>query len=235
MPSFYIPQNLLTFFFGLAAAVSLSLFLAEYRSRQKIVKNLFESSLDQIDKQSRAMVIQAIKKSEQIIAQAEELSTTTISQTQKRVNEIEQQYQRQYALLFEQMGKQMTADLNTQESQFQSYLENLKANSNSFQIKSSALLEQRLNQLIEDFEQKLTDFFTQTQHKSVESIDLEIRSARQLIDAYRQKQLMLIDENIIAVLERTLSLVLTKNLSLKDQVDLVNEALEQAKTEKFIA
>jgi hypothetical protein len=43
-----------------------------------------------------------------------------------------------------------------------------------------------------------------------------------------------IDENIMAMLEKTLSLVLAKNLDLKDQMDLVYESLEKAKAEKFV-
>ncbi len=42
------------------------------------------------------------------------------------------------------------------------------------------------------------------------------------------------DENIIAMMEQTLSIVLAKKLSLKDQLDLVYEALEKAKVEKFV-
>ena len=61
-----------------------------------------------------------------------------------------------------------------------------------------------------------------------------MQAARNLIDTYKRQQLNLIDEHIIAVLERTLSIVLAKKLSLEDQVDLINEALEKAKTEKFI-
>ena len=44
----------------------------------------------------------------------------------------------------------------------------------------------------------------------------------------------LLNNNIVAMLEKTLSLVISKKLTLKDQVDLVYEALEEAKIERFI-
>lgn len=73
-----------------------------------------------------------------------------------------------------------------------------------------------------------------SQQRSVQSIELELKAARQLIETYKQQQLKVIDENVIAMLEKTLSLVLTKKISLQDQVELVYEALEKAKAEKFI-
>jgi hypothetical protein len=66
------------------------------------------------------------------------------------------------------------------------------------------------------------------------AVDLELRSARQLIDTYKVQQMNVIDENIMAMLEKTLSLVLAKNLDLKDQMDFVYESLEKAKAEKFV-
>ena len=44
----------------------------------------------------------------------------------------------------------------------------------------------------------------------------------------------IIDENIVAMLEKTLSLVLAKNLNLRDQMELVYESLERAKTDSFL-
>ncbi len=91
----------------------------------------------------------------------------------------------------------------------------------------------KINNLLFDFEQKISDFLTTAENRSNEAINLEIKSARQLIESYKTQQINLVDENIVAVLERTLSLVLKKKLSLKDQLDMVYKALEEAKLEKF--
>ena len=42
-----------------------------------------------------------------------------------------------------------------------------------------------------------------------------------------------LDENIVAVLEKTLNVVVGKKLTLGDQTELVYEALEQAKKENI--
>lgn len=121
------------------------------------------------------------------------------------------------------------------EADYAQFLEELKAKASNAQENNQALIISQINKLFENFEQNLANFLTQSQQQSVMSIDLELRAARTMIDTYKQQQLHLIDENIIAILERTLSLVLSKKLTLKDQVDLVYESLEQAKTEKFIS
>ncbi len=95
-------------------------------------------------------------------------------------------------------------------------------------------MKDRVNMLFEQFEQNLSSFLTETQTHSTEAITLEIQAARNLIETYKKQQLTAVDENIIAMLERTLSLVLTKKLSLKEHTDLVYESLEKAKAEKFI-
>lgn len=89
------------------------------------------------------------------------------------------------------------------------------------------------NQLFEKFEENLSNYLTQTQTKSTKAIELELQAARSLIDNYKSGQLRVVDENIVAILEKTLSIILTRKLSLADQMDLVYKALEKAKAEKF--
>lgn len=89
------------------------------------------------------------------------------------------------------------------------------------------------NALFEKFESTLSQFLTQTQSQSTKAVELELQSARSLIENYKASQLRMVDENIVAILERTLSIILAKNLTLADQMDLVYKALEKAKAEKF--
>lgn len=95
-------------------------------------------------------------------------------------------------------------------------------------------IRERTNTFFEKFEENLSTYLTSTQQQSVKAIELELQSARNLIDTYKTTQLNLVDENIIAMLERSLSLVLIKKLSLQDQMELVYESLEKAKAEKFL-
>ncbi len=134
-----------------------------------------------------------------------------------------------------QTAADVQESLTKTQAGFAQFLEDLKTTINQSQNTSQELIKQQVNQQFERFEQNLTDFFAHTEQQSTKAIELEVKSARQLIETYKSQQLALIDENIIAMLERTLSLVLSKKLSLKDQMDLVYESLEKAKAEKFIA
>jgi uncharacterized membrane protein len=120
------------------------------------------------------------------------------------------------------------------EQNYEKFLQNLVDISQKTQLQSIEGAKIKVDKLFEDFEVKLADFLLQSEQKMMLAVDLELRSARQLIDTYKVQQMNVIDENIMAMLEKTLSLVLAKNLDLKDQMDLVYESLEKAKAEKFV-
>lgn len=115
------------------------------------------------------------------------------------------------------------------------FLGQLKTISEQAQTQSQRSVEERVNQMFERLETRLSEFLMKTEQNTTSSIELELRSARQLIEGYKTQQIALIDENIVAMMEQTLSIVLAKKLSLKDQLDLIYEALEKAKAEKFLA
>lgn len=114
------------------------------------------------------------------------------------------------------------------------FMEDLQKRSEEFEEASRKVGEQRINDLFENLESRLSEFVLISEQKTTSSLELELKAARQLIETYKEQQLKLIDENILAMMEQTLNIVLGKKLSLKDQLDLVYEALEKAKVEKFI-
>lgn len=130
--------------------------------------------------------------------------------------------------------EQLKADLENKGKDYSNYLNYLKSDADAEKNQNQDIVKQQINQIFVKFEENLSQFLMDSQQRSVQSIELELKAARQLIETYKQQQLKVIDENVIAMLEKTLSLVLTKKLSLQDQVELVYEALEKAKAEKFI-
>jgi hypothetical protein len=155
-------------------------------------------------------------------------------------------FEAQYQKLLEEFKQSMSKASVDLEQNYQKAIEDSKLHHNKFMhdIEQNILSSQnqnltemssKVNDVLLKFEQNLADFLSKAENQSLESINLELRSARQLIDTYKSQQFNIIDENIIAVLERTVSLVLKQKLTLKDQMDLVHEALEKAKLEKFFA
>lgn len=119
-------------------------------------------------------------------------------------------------------------------SRFENNLKLIQDRAVASQEEAEGSMKTRVNELMINFEQKLSTFLSTSQEKSLDAVNLEVKSAKELIDTYKQQQLSLVDASIVSVLEKTLNLVMRKKLTLRDQVDLVFESLEKAKAEKFL-
>jgi len=171
-----------------------------------------------------------MKKSQVLITDAELQGIKMAAETKLSTNKASTEFQASLSEILNQMEQSITSSVE----QHQQFLSGLQTKAESSRVEVEEQAKKRADQLFANFEERLSDFLIQTEQKSTTSIELELRSARQLIETYKTEQLKLIDENIVAVMEKTLSLVLNKKLSLKEQLDLIYEALEKAKAEKFI-
>lgn len=211
------------------ALVAIILYLREYNLRrkdqfqgQKILEQFREKGLENLH--------QSIKKSQAILGEAELEGIKVAAETKFESSQLEKEYSRQLSESISQSQNAITAA----QAQLLQFMQDLQKRSEEFEEASKTSGQQRINQLFDKVENKLSDFLVQTAQKTSSSIELELKASRQLIDTYKNEQLKLIDENIMAMMEQTLSLVLAKKLSLKDQLDLIYEALEKAKVEKFV-
>lgn len=198
--------------------VAILLYLREYFLRRKDLED------------QQKVSIETKQKSFQLLNAAQMAETEVIGKgdyaTQKMISE----FQLQLHDLIEKSGKSITSS----QDQLIIFMADLQKRSAEFEDASKIATEKRINQLFERLEVQLSDFLIQTEQKTTSSIDLELKATRQLIDTYKNQQLELIDKNIVAMMEQTLNLVLGKKLSLQDQLDLIYEALEKAKIDKFV-
>ncbi len=223
-------------YLGVMACIAIAWLLF---NRQK--KEVVPDELESADQKSMELIQQAMQKAQQILADSQTQSLTITSANKLKLDEFEKAAEKNLTgeneaakEIFDEKLKEFTTQVTQAQQEYLNYLTSLKSKMDESQQASADLIKQQINVVFEKFEQNMADFLTQTEQRSVSSIDLEMKAARQLIDTYKEQQLKLIDENIIAMLERTLSLVLTKKLDFKDQQELVYEGLEQAKVEKFI-
>ncbi len=232
------------------AVVAVSLYLRSLFQKHNTLKQ--QEILDKSQEKGYEIISSAIKKSEAMLGMAEIEQIKQEAESNLRINKFETELEKEISSSSNQIvtglsrqAAQVKQEMEQAKLEFIKFLQDLRAFLEQSKSSSQQQLVQSLNsqnetvkvqisQLFEKFEQSLSDFLIKTQQRSVESIDVELKATRQLIDTYKGEQLKLIDENIIAMLERTLSLVLTKKLTLKDHVDLVYESLEKAKIEKFI-
>lgn len=246
--------------FGIIAIVATALYVREYAVRKKIEKNITPSSQDQagfqtivqLTEKSREIVEDSQKNADKLIDEVKEFDIKSTqdfaqkldslleaekNQTQQSQNVINEQVKTQgekFDLFIKHLTQVLDNKTGASLETFKVFLEELKKQAQSTQAANWEAEKFRVGELFEEFETKLADFLLQAEQKMMLSVDLELKSARQLVDTYKVQQMNVIDENIVAMLEKTLSLVLAKNLNLKDQVDLVYESLERAKTESFL-
>jgi hypothetical protein len=151
-----------------------------------------------------------------------------------QITEMDKVYKEKMDLAVKNAEAQMLQLVAQGKSEQQQTLSTLGKQTQEWQEAAEGDIKFRLNNFLENFEANMSQFFINAEQKSLESINLELKSARNLIDSYKSQQLAIIEENIVAVLERTMAIVLKEKLNLNDQVDLVYEALEKAKKEKFL-
>lgn len=198
--------------------------------KQQLKRN---SPLNSAQAQEKSLEIlrDTIKKSQEMLSSAQLEEIKAVTEANITSKSFEQQLEKE----FTGTSHEAQEKIKQAEGTYLQFLEGLKSKALQDQENNQALIIKHINDLFEAFEQNLANFLTSSQQHSVQSIELELRAARQMISTYQQQQLKLVDENVIAILEKTLSIVLTKKLTLKDQIDLVYEALDKAKKENFIA
>jgi len=246
--------------FGLISIVATALYVREYALRKKREKEARATDQDKVNygtiaaltEQSHRLVKETEADTQKLVSEAKIFSAKATQDFGQQLNQFLQYEEKQTGqatqvvegsiqareIQFEKFLNHLTEVMETKTNDslkdFTMFLENLRQESEKSQAANWEGAKSRVNELFENFETKLADFLLQTEQKMMLSVDLELKSARQLIDTYKVQQMNIIDENIVAMLEKTLSLVLGKNLNLRDQIDLVYESMERAKTESFL-
>ena len=204
---------------GVLAAIFLILYIREYFLRKKGLKNT----------QSEDIVLR--QKTAELLKASESIQSQVLADSKFINDKIDSEFKNQIDVVLQKSETQITQA----QQKLIDFLADLQKRAGEFEESSQASREARINALFDKLETRLSDFLIETEQKTTSSIELELRSTRELIENYKAQQLKLIDENILAMMEQTLNIVLGKKLSLKDQLDLIYEAFEKAKVEKFIA
>lgn len=179
----------------------------------------YKAKLEQTIKEAQEMIVEGNKKTATEVVESFNFYKSSLEQFNK---EIEQN-----------MG-QLKNQIITSQGDFVGFLKELKDKSEKSQTISEEEAKERIDKVFNGVEDRISDYLIKSEQRMMMAIELELKSARQLIDTYKVQQLQIIDENIVAILEKTINLVLREKMSLKDQLDLVYQSLEKAKADKII-
>lgn len=218
----------------IAIIVAVALYTLEYRKDKNLREQKELPILNELREKNADILERAVEESQHIVSEAEAEGLKITKDTNEKAKELEYGLTEAFTSL--RSGVEQTLEKQTQAAldSFTTYLKTLEEKSNDSQTTVENIAKAKVNEFIEKFEQNLSDFLVSSQQKSLSAIELELTSARNLIETYKEKQIRIVNENIMAMLEKTLSLVLTRKLTLKDHMDLIYESLEKAKEEKFI-
>ncbi len=205
------------------------LYLNEYNKRKQLQKQA-ERTLEKFRDKGLNLLHTSMVKSQDILGEAELEGIKVVASSEQATKKMEEQYSGKLSEIINESKSAISAG----EAQFIEFMKELQTKAQEFETANEGQMEKNINEMFDRLETRLSQFLIDTEQKTTSSIELEIKAARELIEGYKQQQLSVINENIIAMMEQTLSIVLAKKLTLKDQIDLVYEALERAKVEKFI-
>ena len=222
-------QNPASIILAFALVVALVFYLYEHNLRRKL-ESEGDKFLEGLKEKGWETLHDSIKKSQDILGEAELEGVKVLAESKLGTSKLEQDFTSKLAEALNESRQ----SLSLAQAELIKFMQDLQKRSVDFEEAAEKTAAERINQLFDRIENKLSDLMIQTEQKTTASIELELKSTRQLIETYKNEQFKLINENIIAMMEQTLSIVLAKKLSLKDQVDLIYEALEKAKIEKFI-
>lgn len=211
-----IPFILIIVFTSLFLVFYFVIYLKEHRNTSTPLS-------DELETKSYHLLHQAQQKAQALLSKAE-LDSMKIASEGKFFT----------GKMTEEMGTSFSQAAAEAEEKFTQYLKDLQVRTEQSNLLMENLTKQRVEDLFAQFEKNLSSYFTASQQKSLVGIEQELKAVQQEIQDYKTRQISLVDENITAILEKAFSLVLNKRLSLEEHLELVQEALEKAKADKYI-
>jgi len=86
----------------------------------------------------------------------------------------------------------------------------------------------------EQYEKNLEQRSANIEKEMTEALAADVAEMKKSLEDYKLAKMKSMDENFAEITQRALEIVLEKKLTMANQMDLINEALEQAKKEKLI-
>ena len=218
--------------FVVLLTITLVVYLLSKAQRRRY-QNLSESEVQIIEAEQKASSIihHAVKQAQRMIVRAELEGITLLSKLKIQVTKLEEEQQKQMQAIMADMKNRMDARSNEAEKSYRDYLGSLENKLEKDLSQKQEAMKLKIDGMFGQTQNMLDAFVIELQKQTEVQIDKEIGRARGIIEQYRVKRLEVVDENIVAILERTLNITLGKKMTLSDQTQLVYEALEEAKKE----
>lgn len=183
-------------------------------------------------------VKEAQKRANQIIAEAQEKGRTIIAGIESEASKIVSERSRESEHLMAEYEKRLAELMHKHEVALGSYTggaeQAFKGLSEGFKRhmeESEKALTHEFESFASHAQETRTHLEEETKRLIAEHLDKEFAAVREGLESYRRERLKRVEDDIVAIMEQAVAIVLRKELSLKDHVDAVHEAFETAKRE----
>jgi hypothetical protein len=215
--------------------VVLFIILSGNRSKkEKTLSPPEEKLLDETREKSNNILSHAVKEANKIVTNAELSGIKLFSQekleTRKATQDFESRLKEMENTLVERLNETLTGSLKS----YDEFLSSIERSVTVQVDQNQKLVEHKISDFMHQ-EQLILESFVGDIHEKVRTqIDRELAAAKAEIEEYKTHRLHVVDQNIVAIIERTVQTILGKKLTLTDQSDLVLKALEEAKSEHIV-
>lgn len=191
----------------------------------------YQDNFKEVKDKSYDILGDALKKADKIITNAELRGIKLFAQEKLEEGKMSKEYQGRLRALEQKLAASFETRINDAEKSYLDFTSFIEKNFQDHIDQNQKLLTDKTVSFIQNTENLINTSIQNTQEKIKTELTKEFTLAKQEIDEYKRKRLAVIDQNIVDILEKTLSLALGKKLSLSDQAELIYKALEEAKKE----
>lgn len=230
--------DLTTLVFGLnlfLAVVLVLIFWHLGKNKKSNSRHLTEdlSLILEAEKRSNEILQTASQEAQKLLVDAELEGLSFIAKQKIEGRRVAQQHQERMADLIQAVNDRIKDQADQANLAYNRFIKDLEEKMTQDLNLKQASMDKRLDDFFGKAESLLESFVNDLQRRTQTQVDQEIGNAKKIIEEYQRKRLEVIDENIVAIIEKTLNITLGKKLTLADQTELVYEALEEAKKENF--
>ncbi|MCL4390138.1 MAG: hypothetical protein M1484_04340 [Patescibacteria group bacterium] len=170
-----------------------------------------------------ALAVYLWKTERDFLRRNETLWHRTVHKTREDEAKITSGYEDQLHQVDTRMEKDLAGVIAAAQQEYGKFLSGLQKN-------SAAVVDDAMTGFTKRLEEKMTAVEDQIL-KLAQEETIRVKLEAQ---AYRQKMLALTDQDVVEVLDRVIKTLIGKQLSSQDQTQLISQALDDAKKDKFI-
>lgn len=225
----YFPTFLLLALF-LFAVVLMGITLRSLVLIRRIVYPMYDAVLKKTEKEASNIAKEARAHAETVRDKAEQDAASVLHAREQQANQLATRYEERLKSLGEQHAKLIDRYSTLADDTYRNFNTSIKKASESGQV----AVKQETNRLLADLRDEHTKLRKHFTTQFQERLESELSAVRESVDAYREAQLRMIDQRIVALVERVAALALQKELSVSEHADMVFRSLEEAKKQGVI-